>query len=114
MKHLAVALIVICLIVADFGSDLWMNDTKDNHTWATVDTIGLGPLHDLTVLTAMGPMTQVAPSLRENKSGCNLLFFGCQVSGCGVLLSARSVPGSLGKLKPSVMSVACINRPDTM
>ncbi len=30
MKHLAVALIVIALIAADFGSDLWMDDTTDN------------------------------------------------------------------------------------
>ncbi len=41
MKHLAVALIVISLIAADFGSDLWMNGTADNHNWAMTDSFAL-------------------------------------------------------------------------
>lgn len=32
MKHLAVALIVVSLVAADFGADLWL-DAHDNHGW---------------------------------------------------------------------------------
>lgn len=41
MKHLAVALIVIALIAGDFGSDIWMNDTRDNRNWSLASTTSL-------------------------------------------------------------------------
>ena len=40
MKHLAVALIVISLIAADFGADLWLGP-EDNHGWDVSVTLGL-------------------------------------------------------------------------
>lgn len=42
MKHLAVALIVVALIAADFLCDLLMaGKAPEGHGWATADSIGL-------------------------------------------------------------------------
>lgn len=41
MKHIAVAFIVIALIAADFGSDIWMDGTDNNRAWALADTAAL-------------------------------------------------------------------------
>ncbi len=40
MKHLAVALIVIALLAADFCSHLWL-DAEQAHGWAVCSTWGL-------------------------------------------------------------------------
>lgn len=42
MIHLAVALIVVAYAAADFGSDLWMNGSRDNRNWGAVDSVNLG------------------------------------------------------------------------